>query len=128
MTNIFRQPSVTVVKREFPITVGETFQFDAYVYQDPKLTKQFDLTGSDLTFTAQDDRVNPTLTVEKTIGAGIFVIDALTGHVRVTLTAEDTAILGQYGGVLQFDLNLTDGDSLPWTIAKGKLILQPDAV
>jgi hypothetical protein len=119
---------VTVLKREFPITVGETFQIEAYVYEDPKLTKQFDLAGSDLTFTASDDRVNPTITVEKTIGSGIFVVDAVTGHVRVTLTAEDTAVLGQYGGVLHFDLNLTDADSLPWTIAKGKLILEPDAV
>jgi hypothetical protein len=128
MTNKFRQPKVITLHKKFPVTVGDAFSFDAYLYSSPQLQQPLPLGAGTYTLEATDDSTNPTVLITKTVGSGIVVLDADLGHIRVFFTDVETASLGQYGGILVFALKFTDEDGNTFTVAKGSLLLQPDAV
>ena len=129
MTNKFKGDcscQVITIKGKTKIPVGDSFEFDIFVYETPTQANPYDLTNSNLTFTAVDDPANPMNTLVKTIGDGIVVLDYENGHARVTLTTEDTNILGPFGGILFYDVKLDTPENTTYTVASGSLLLTPD--
>ena len=126
MTSKFRTPKVITLHDKFPVVVGDTFTFDAFLYSEPQLERTMPIGNSTLSVVASDDRVNPTVVIEKTIGEGITVLEPEIGHVRVAFTPLDTESLGPYGGILYFEVKLEDEDSNLFTVARGSLDLRPE--
>lgn len=126
MSNKFRTPKVIQVHNKFPVTVGDSFSFDVYLFEEPQYERPMPVGLGELKVVAADDRENPTVTIEKSISDGIILLDPAIGHFRVYFTDVDTNSLGRYGGILYFEVKFTDEDGNPFTVARGSLALQPE--
>lgn len=127
MTIKFNTPRVITLHSKFPVPVGDSFEFDAYLYSDPQLERPLPLGVGTLTVNVTDDKQKPSYSTSKTVGDGITVVDADLGHVRVRFTPTDTNSLGDYGGTLYFEMKYEDDDGNPYTVATGSLALTPVA-
>lgn len=127
MTSKFRVPKVIKLHDKFPVVVGDSFTFDAFLYSDPQLERTLPIGTNTLSVVAADERTNPTVEIVKTVGNGITVLEPEIGHVRVAFTPADTESLGVYGGVLYFEVKLEDEDANVFTVARGSLDLRPES-
>ena len=130
MTNIFRKDckcDTAVAREEYSVRVGDSLQFDAYIYENTELEDLFDLTGSTVEMLLVDDKINPSVSVTKTVGDGITLIDEVNGHIRIILDPTDTASLGIYGGIMYYDIKLTDTNTNLFTVSSGRIRLVPDS-
>lgn len=131
MWNRFRryQPDELVTKLNFTIDVGESFFFDAFIFNEIGHidTMELDITGLTITFTAVDDILTPTLSVSKTVGMGITILDAPSGHLRIELDPIDTLILGVFGGRMYYDVSVADDQGTLYIALRGNLYLRSNA-
>ena len=130
MTNIFNNLhcgcNEVSIDNNFKIDIGSTFNLDVIVYENNDLINRYDLTGIlALGFVAKDDPFNPVYIISKSIGSGVTIIDAAQGFARVFLDSTDTAILGQFGGIMYFDVTLIDPLSASFVVSTGHIHLVP---
>lgn len=131
MWNKFRkyQPDEIFTRRGIMVDVGESFLFDVFLFDSVGDTDPdpLDITTMTIEFSAVDDLLNPVLTIDKTVGEGITVMDPLTGQVRVELTPTDTMILGPFGGKLFYEVSATGDPGTTEIALHGNLILRSNA-
>jgi hypothetical protein len=130
MTNLFRKDCKCAVRpanEDFTVKVGDSLQFDIFVYTSPAKDVPFDLTGATVEMLLLDNRTSPTVSVTKTVGDGLTIINLEGGHVRVNLGPADTLLLGPFGGILFYDVKLTDVAANVFTVSSGDIELVPDS-
>jgi hypothetical protein len=88
----------------------------------------YDLTGATLVFTAKSryTDADEDAIFQKTEGDGITVVSAAQGLFTVEIEPDDTADVPKVKTVLFWDTQVTDSESKKYTIASGKLIINPD--
>jgi len=106
--------------------MGFDFSFDVLVYDTAERTAPYDLsTILAMVATLTNDPVSPTVTLTKAIGTGVTIVDAPNGRARVDIDASDTLSLGAYGGIMYYEVVLTDAGSNDFLVAAGSLVLTP---
>jgi len=107
---------------EFKTIVGDTLRIRVALYTDETRSTPLPLAGKLLTFGAVDRNIDPTISIVKTIGDGITVVDAAQGSALILLGPGDTALVGASGGVLQYYLRVTEGVDV-YTAGRGKIVI-----
>lgn len=87
-----------------------------------------DLTGCSLWFTVKRDEseTDAQAIAQKTIGAGITVVNAGTGRADVRLAAADTASLSGKRAKLVWDCQIKDATGVVSTVDSGVLLVEAD--
>lgn len=98
--------------------IGDTTKIDVQVFTNASNTTPLNLTGQSVVFEAKDNWASPSLTITKTVGAGVVVTNAALGRCLVTLAPSDTSALPPIS--LTYVLRVLDGSDV-YTVASGRL-------
>ena len=108
------------------IDQAATFKLDIFRYTDSSQSQAVDLTGHKIQITIRQnyDSTDELYSDDSSQGSTNIVIDAVTGHVTVTIPSETTAgFPAPYSGV--YDLLDTDGNGNVVRLLEGIVSISP---
>lgn len=106
---------------------GDSLRLEGSVKSRLDSGDPLNLSTSAITFVASGvTGLPPTaVTVTKTVGAGITVLDGPNGFLAVDLTPTDTQALGADGGIFDYALRITLDPTHVHTVAVGQIKVLP---
>lgn len=88
---------MAALEQNFEVWSGNDVTLNISVFQDEELSTPYNLSSVTALIWAIGKSAKAAVTLQKTLGAGIQILDALTGKISVTLTAADLEPLkGEY--------------------------------
>lgn len=128
---IWPWPSGLIYGREYfavtqYMTRGDTYAFAATIKMNGAA---YDLTGTDLTFTAKweftDPDVDAVITLTSPSG-GVSIVSAALGQIRVVIPPEATESLPAHETQLKYDIQVKTSGGDIYTVLQGLLVVRPD--